>query len=382
MNGSQNVADARSAGCGERRHVSLDSGESAASHRVGRGDPQPERSPISGVSTRGRDARGTPRVLTVGSLFSGIGGFDLGLQRAGMSTLWFCESDEFCRRVLARHWPGVPCYPDVTRLLADAGSSRRRQDTRSAHGDEAAHEGRAAEHDHVADGDGEGAGARDAVAPVDLLCGGFPCQDISLAGRGVGINGSRSGLWREFARLIGELRPRYVLIENVPALTSRGLDVVLADLAARGFDAEWDHLPASAFGAPHRRDRIWIVAYPHGEGSQGHWGPKRGPGEIAFAQGGAAGGAGLADTNGAAGGAAGSPGEALSRPGEVERPGRRGSSVGNLWAVEPDVGRVAHGIPARVDRLRALGNALVPQIAEWIGRRIIEWEQQAMRDAA
>jgi DNA (cytosine-5)-methyltransferase 1 len=100
------------------------------------------------------------------------------------------------------------------------------------------------------------------VPYVDVLCGGFPCQDISLAGRGAGLAGERSGLWREFARLIGELRPRYVLVENVPALTSRGLDVVLADLAACGFDAEWDHLPASAFGAPHRRDRIWLVAYP------------------------------------------------------------------------------------------------------------------------
>jgi hypothetical protein len=100
------------------------------------------------------------------------------------------------------------------------------------------------------------------VPYVDVLCGGFPCQDISLAGRGAGLAGERSGLWREFARLIGELRPRYVIVENVPALTSRGLDVVLADLAACGFDAEWDHLPASAFGAPHRRDRIWLVAYP------------------------------------------------------------------------------------------------------------------------
>jgi site-specific DNA-cytosine methylase len=107
------------------------------------------------------------------------------------------------------------------------------------------------------------------VPYVDVLCGGFPCQDISLAGRGAGLAGERSGLWREFARLIGELRPRYVIVENVPALTSRGLDVVLADLAACGFDAEWDHLPASAFGAPHRRDRIWLVAYPGGPGNSG-----------------------------------------------------------------------------------------------------------------
>ena len=158
--------------------------------------------------------------LTVGSLFTGIGGFDLGLERAGMRVLWQCEADEFCRRVLAAHWPHVPCYPDVSELRG-------------------------------AD-----------VEPVDVLCGGFPCQDISVAGKGAGIDGARSGLWAEYARLVGELRPSYVVVENVPALLGRGLGRVLGDLAALGYDAEWDCLPACAFGAPHRRDRIWIVAYP------------------------------------------------------------------------------------------------------------------------
>ena len=102
------------------------------------------------------------------------------------------------------------------------------------------------------------------VPPVDVLCGGFPCQDLSVAGRGAGIDGARSGLWAEYARLIRELRPRYVVVENVPALLVRGLGRVLGDLAALGYDAEWDCLPASAFGAPHRRDRVWIVAYPDG----------------------------------------------------------------------------------------------------------------------
>lgn len=162
--------------------------------------------------------------MKVGSLFAGIGGFDLGLERAGFQTAWFCEQDEFCQRVLAKHWPDVPCYPDIRELK---GSD---------------------------------------VEPVEILCGGFPCQDLSYAGRGAGIEGERSGLWSEYARLVGELRPRYVLVENVPALLTRGLGRVLGDLAALGYDAEWDCIPASAVGAPHRRDRIWIVAYPSSEG--------------------------------------------------------------------------------------------------------------------
>lgn len=158
--------------------------------------------------------------MKVGSLFSGIGGFDLGLERAGFKTAWFCEQDEFCQRVLRKHWPDVPIYDDITTL--------RGQD----------------------------------VEPVDALCGGFPCQDLSYAGKGAGIEGERSGLWSEYARLIGELRPRYVFVENVPALLTRGLGRVVGDLAALGYDAEWDCIPASAVGAPHRRDRVWLVAYP------------------------------------------------------------------------------------------------------------------------
>jgi DNA (cytosine-5)-methyltransferase 1 len=300
--------------------------------------------------------------LTVGSLFAGIGGFDLGLERAGMRTVWFCESDDFCRRVLAKHWPGVPCYPDVRELRE--------------------------------------------VEPVDVLCGGFPCQDISLAGRGAGIGGERSGLWGQYARLVGELRPRYVIVENVSALLARGLDVVLADLHTLGYDAEWDCLQASAFGAPHRRDRVWLVAYPNGEGE--HDGP------VDAEVGGSP--KPLGDTEGNGRGArrswgsgpAGSgqrqsvrplqdvghpPGSGRdaapnTRPGEHQgrqregTPGGRGGAVGGEagWLGEPDVGRVAHGVPHRVDRLRSLGNSLVPQIAEWIGRRILEWEGCVMDD--
>ena len=235
--------------------------------------------------------------MKVGSLFAGIGGFDLGLERAGFQTAWFCEQDEFCQRVLAKHWPDVPCYPDICEL------------------------------------DG-----RD-VEPVEVLCGGFPCQDLSYAGRGAGIEGERSGLWSEYARLVGELRPRYVLVENVPALLVRGLGRVLGDLAALGYDAEWDCIPASAVGAPHYRDRIWLVAYPERKGLERH------------------------------------------RPnaGESKEPEPRyGCIPGQAaqWQVEPNVGRVANGIPDRSHRIKALGNALVPQVAEWIGRRVMEYENE------
>lgn len=168
--------------------------------------------------------------LRVLSLFAGIGGFDLGLERTGgFETVAFCEIDEFCRRVLAKHWPEVPCYHDVRELSA----SRL---------------------------------AADGIA-VDCICGGFPCQDISNAGKRAGIDGERSGLWFEFARLIGELRPEYVIVENVGALAGRGLDRVLGSLAEIGYDAEWQDIPAAFVGAPHGRLRQWIIAYPE----RGEW---------------------------------------------------------------------------------------------------------------
>lgn len=242
--------------------------------------------------------------MTFGSLFAGIGGFDLGLERAGMVCKWQVEIDPFCRAVLAKHWPDVRRYEDV----------REVQGCR-----------------HCTYGC-----ARCRLEPIDVLCGGFPCQDISVAGKGAGIDAARSGLWREFDRLIGELRPRYVLVENVSALLTRGVERVLGDLAARRYDAEWDCIPASAIGAKHERDRVWIVAYPHGAGPQER---------QVF----------------------------TSLPGEERRYGdRQNAALGAWWAVEPNVVRVVHGIPGRVDRIRSLGNAVVPQIAEWIGRRILE----------
>ncbi len=273
-----------------------------------------------------------------------------------MRVVWQCEQDDFCRRVLDRHWPGVPCYPDVTELRGFD------------------------------------------VEPVDVLCGGFPCQDISVAGRGAGIRGERSGLWGEYARLIRELRPRYVIVENVSALLARGLDVVLTDLAACGYDAEWDCIPASAVGAPHRRDRVWLIAYPQRDELRQQstglaWvnveaitGNDGSPESLADAEVEPVGAGlctdeprGLRWGRSSDGSSAGELQDADSSALQPWRVGGRAAQAGGSewWAVEPPVGRVAHGVPDRLDQLAALGNALVPQIAEWLGRRILDYERRA-----
>ena len=223
-------------------------------------------------------------------MFSGIGGFAFGLERAGMNTVAFCEQDKFCQAVLRKHWPEVPIYDDVRTLTANRLAS-------------------------------------DGIS-VDVICGGFPCQDISTAGKGAGLAGERSGLWWEFHRLIAEIKPEWVIVENVAALRSRGLDVVLRGISEIGYDAEWHCIPASAVGAPHRRDRIWIVAYPGRQSAQI-------PATGKFAT--------------------------------VSFPQRH-----SWWETEPNVGRVADGVPARTHRLKALGNAVVPQISEIIGKVIYE----------
>ena len=274
--------------------------------------------------------------LTVGSLFAGIGGFDLGLTRAGFDIAWQVEIDPYCQRVLAKHWPHVQRYGDIQSV--DWGT----------------------------------------VEPVDVLCGGFPCQDISLAGKGAGLAGERSGLWFEYAKAIEALTPRYVIIENVAALRSRGLDQVLGALAALGYDAEWHCIPASAVGAPHRRDRVWLAAYTQGTGT---WGND----------------CRIRPRTCGTGGTGGRQATAVADT-ERERPQRRGDGravtgssglcggagtdenesirrAGIGWLPEPDVGRVAHGVPSRVDRLRGLGNAIVPQIAEMIGAWILLREE-------
>ena len=270
----------------------------------------------------GRVDRARCRVAGVNvlGLFSGIGGFELGFSRAGFDIAAMCEIEPYCRAVLAKRFPGVPVYGDVRGVTA----------------------GRL-----WIDG-----------IDVDVITGGFPCQDISLAGKGAGLGGERSGLWFEFERVIQEVRPRYAVIENVGALRSRGLDRILGTLAALGYDAEWHCIPASAVGAPHRRDRVWIVAYAevNGRGSRRESDAAQEPGGRESDRGGER--TDISDPNG-------------ESTRWFAEPRRQRSQ----WEFEPDVGRVANGIPARVDRLRALGNAVVPQITEIIARCLLRLEQ-------
>ena len=254
--------------------------------------------------------------LRVLDLFSGIGGFSLGLERTGgFETVAFCEIEPFPRRVLAKHWPGVPIYNDVRTLTADTLR-------------------------------------RDGIA-VDVITGGFPCQDLSVAGKQRGMGeGTRSGLWSEIVRLIGELRPQYVIVENVAALLAgpserRGgwFGRVLGDLAECGYDAEWENIPASALGAPHRRERVWLVA---------HAPQKRYAGE-------------LFSPSGAKSYACWKAGASLLPP--------------NLARVDPRNGdyslRDGDGFSEFLDQINGYGNAVVPQIPELIGRAILQAEGRA-----
>ena len=277
--------------------------------------------------------------LRVLDLFSGIGGFSLGLERTGgFETVAFCEIEPYPRAVLAKHWPKVPCYDDVRTLTSDA--LRR---------------------------DGIG---------VDVICGGFPCQDISSAGLRAGLQGERSGLWREYARLVGELRPRFVLVENVADLCVRGLGDVLHDLAAIGYDAEWHCIPACAVGADHIRDRVWIIAYPNGARVEEstECGRQQRPqkmGENASTD--------HADCDSerpsrrVQTGAIGTDARAISSwlglalSSAPDFPGLDGAGT-------PVMGRGENGLPDRVDRTYCIGNAVVPKIPELIGRAILQAE--------
>lgn len=169
--------------------------------------------------------------ITFGSLFAGIGGFDLGFERSGMVCKWQVEIDEFCRKVLTKHWPNVPKWDDIRTFPPKPIEKWG----------------------------------------VDLICGGFPCQDISVAGKGKGIHGERSGLFFEMAKVICMLRPKLVVLENVAALLNRGMSEVLGELAEIGYDAEWHCIPAAAVGAPHKRDRVFIFAYSGSKRIQRGW---------------------------------------------------------------------------------------------------------------
>ncbi len=165
--------------------------------------------------------------LKVLDLFAGIGMFSYGLEKTRLyETVAFCEWDKSCQEVLKKHWPNVPCHSDIKELEWPHGG-------------------------------------------IDVLTGGFPCQDISYAGKGDGITGERSGHWSHYARLINEIKPKGVIIENVSALRRRGLGVVLSDLNKIGYDAEWHCITAKHFGAYHERDRLFILAYNRGLGGEG-----------------------------------------------------------------------------------------------------------------
>ncbi|TXH59339.1 MAG: DNA cytosine methyltransferase [Desulfurellales bacterium] len=199
---------------------------------------------------------------------------------------------------------------------------------------------------------------------VDIVTGGFPCQDISSAGRGAGITGERSGLWKEMARIIGEVRPRFALVENSPVLTSRGLGVVLGDLAEMGYDARWGVPGAHHAGAPHKRDRIWIVADAEGAGSRGIGGriEKR----FSRSWSGCENASSMADALRFRG-AAGIPEPEQRQEGATVKPfdcrARRPVASG-WWSTEPQLGRVANGVANRVDRLRCIGNGQVPAVVK------------------
>jgi len=251
--------------------------------------------------------------LRVLDLFSGIGGFSLGLERTGgFETVAFCEIEPFPRKVLAKHWPEVPCYEDVTKLTGDIL-------------------------------------ARDGIA-VDVITGGFPCQDISTAGKQAGIGeGTRSGLWSEIVRLIGELSPRFVIVENVANLLSgpseqRGgwFGRVLGDLAECGYDAEWENIPAAALGAHHRRERVWIVSYPNSDRLE-----KKPAKTVLFDE---AGGSRL-----------------RGRFSEMDSQA--------IWVGPRPIGAVpmamGNGFPEWLGDIKGAGNAVIPQIPELIGRAIL-----------
>jgi DNA (cytosine-5)-methyltransferase 1 len=215
--------------------------------------------------------------------------------------VWQCEIDAFCRSVLAKHWPTATRYTDVRAI--------------------------------------------DASAPrVDVICGGFPCQDISVAGQRAGLAGERSGLWSEYARIVGVLRPRFVVVENVAALLGLGMGRVLGDLSTLGYDAEWATLRASNVGAPHQRERLFIVAHTHEAVGQAWRGTEQ------------------------------------ERKATLQRQGRR-ERGDHVWDVapEPRASGVAYGLSKGLDgpRVGALGNAVVPQCGEVVGRVLLAMAEVA-----
>jgi DNA (cytosine-5)-methyltransferase 1 len=273
--------------------------------------------------------------------FSGIGGFSLAARwLGGIETVQFVEQEPYCQRILRKHWPTVPIHDDICTFSP-------------------------------------------APRSADIICGGFPCQDISQAGKGAGLAGSRSGLFYELLRAVRMVGPRYIVLENVAAITHRGMDDVLGALAETGYDAEWACIPAAAVGACHQRDRWWCVAHASGsDGCRRPEGAGRWSGSAADA-----GGCGIPEGSRGA--------EQSSHPHHQRRQERQPAAItsGAGWTCwphapqqlnpdwcsylsEPVLRRGDDGLSGRVDRLKALGNAVVPQVAMVPLARVLELDQQ------
>jgi DNA (cytosine-5)-methyltransferase 1 len=293
--------------------------------------------------------------MTFGSLFSGIGGFDLGLERAGMECLWQVEVDPYAQAVLAKHWPGTTRWGDVATFPPEEGT-------------------------HWS---------------VDLICAGPPCQPVSIAGKRKGA-GDERWLWGECLRVVATIKPAMFVAENPTGLLyddgGRTFGAIIAALGAAGYECEWHIVSAADCGAPHRRERVWLVARQDSRMDQVrqlrgfllHDSPDarsrlRLPSSGRVEVQPILRACDLADTSGE--GLEGAQREHTSEGLPRLRSGARGnqeqdlpSAAENWWAAESSVCRVAHGVSNRVDRLRCLGNAVVPQVAELIGRAILEAE--------
>tara|TARA_R110000787_G_scaffold215491_1_gene324592 strand:- start:38 stop:946 length:909 start_codon:yes stop_codon:yes gene_type:complete len=287
--------------------------------------------------------------MRVGELFAGIGGIGLGLEWTGeFEVVWQVEKDDYATKVLEKNWPAVRRWDDVCTFPPETGTWE-----------------------------------------CDLICGGFPCQDISFAGKGAGLEGERSGLFYEGIRIIKTLRPRWVLLENVSALLVRGLGDVLRELAEIGYDAEWHCVPAASVGAPHRRDRIFILAHTHSstdrfigkEEEETDCVPEinrtEGCSRLSVGTGGDTSDVANSDSTGL---------ERFRETGNArqvraqETLGLLRSSEGERqWGIEPRVARMGYGFSHRIQRTRCLGNAVVPQVAQFIGEIIIQRDQELFR---
>jgi len=283
--------------------------------------------------------------LTHGSLFAGIGGFDLGFERAGIKTVWQVEIDPFCRKVLEKHWPNVQRFGDIRECCGLVSWGLTCDCGRKHH-----------------------------IDRPDIISGGFPCQPFSTAGRRQARDDDRY-LWPEMLRIIRACRPNIVVAENVAGLAHEFdwvLEDILASLEASGYETIPPLMvPACAFGTWHRRDRVWILAHLNQGGrsaeqeQQQETRPKILHRDVAIHA--------NPDPQGRS--------DIQRREENTESTGNRTPVRGTRWDSEPGVGRVVHGVRTQLDKSRVerLGNAVVPQIAEWIGRRIVEVESK-LRD--